>query len=340
MKAKNITGQAPGGKRIRLADTLPLDTPYVIQIFPVYACNFKCGYCIFSVKKEKRHFISDKISMDLDIFKKCVDDMDRFPSKIKVLRFVGIGEPLLHKKIVKMIMYASQKQVANTIEVLTNASMLTNEMSDLLIAAGINRLVVSLQGTTAKKYYEVSKFKLDMDDFLKNLKYFYKNKGEAKVYIKIVDTALDDSDDEKNFFDIFGNLCDTMAVEQTVPIHTGIDYDNLMKNKKLNLTQFGFPVKGVKICPQPFFHMQINPDGKVVPCYSFEYPKILGDCNIDTLNDIWNGETFKTFRLKMLTGIENVCDICMGCNMIKYRLFPEDDLIADSDRLIKIYMEG
>jgi sulfatase maturation enzyme AslB (radical SAM superfamily) len=58
MKAKDISGQAPGGKRTMLAEVLPLDTPFVVQFFPIYACNFKCGYCIFSVPKPKRHFIS------------------------------------------------------------------------------------------------------------------------------------------------------------------------------------------------------------------------------------------------------------------------------------------
>ena len=51
VKAKDISGQAPGGKRTALADVLPLHTPFVIQIFPVYACNFACKYCIFSVRR-------------------------------------------------------------------------------------------------------------------------------------------------------------------------------------------------------------------------------------------------------------------------------------------------
>lgn len=44
MKAKDISGQAPGGKRTLLAEVLPLDTPFVVQVFPVFACNFKCNF--------------------------------------------------------------------------------------------------------------------------------------------------------------------------------------------------------------------------------------------------------------------------------------------------------
>ncbi len=39
--------------------------------------------------------------------------------------------------------------------------------------------------------------------------------------------------------------------------------------------------------------MQINPDGKIVPCYSFEYPNIVGDCNNESMKDIWDGDKFQ-----------------------------------------------
>ena len=173
MKAKDISGQAPGGKRTKLAEVLPLDTPFVVQIFPVYACNFKCNYCIFSVDKAKRGFISDKIIMDFDLYKKCIDEIAIFPNKVKVLRFVGIGEPLLHKNIADMVEYAVSKDVANTVEILTNASLLTPKMSDSLISAGLSRLVVSVQGTTKEKYKDVCGANIDFENFIENLRYFF-----------------------------------------------------------------------------------------------------------------------------------------------------------------------
>ena len=45
--------------------------------------------------------------MDFSLFKKAIDDLTAFPAKIKVLRFVGIGEPLLHKHISGMVQYAA-----------------------------------------------------------------------------------------------------------------------------------------------------------------------------------------------------------------------------------------
>lgn len=337
MKAKDISGHAPGGKRTKLAEVLPLDTPFVIQIFPIYACNFACNYCIFSIDKSRRGFISDKIIMDLDLYKKCIDDMTMFPDKIKVLRFVGIGEPLLHKHIADMVKYAVSKAVANTVEILTNASLLTPQLSDSLISSGLSRLVVSLQGTTQDMYRKVCGIDIDFEKFIQNLKYFFDNKGSAQVYIKIIDCALNGREDEEKFYEIFGNFCDTIAIEHAVPIHSGVAYEDILKDKDNSLTQFGLPVSEVQICPQPFFTMQINPDGKVVPCFSFEYPEIIGDCNNQSVYEIWNGKDAQKFRRTMLDGSRNVCSICADCNIIKYRLFPEDVLNNDAERLKKFY---
>jgi radical SAM protein with 4Fe4S-binding SPASM domain len=330
---KDISGQAPGGSRQRLAEALPLDTPFVVQIFPVYACNFKCGYCIFSVAKGKRGFISDKTLMDFGLYQKCVGDMMRFPRQLKVLRFVGIGEPLLHKKIVEMVSYTVESGIAQTTEIVTNGLLLNPHMIDGLVTAGLKRLVISIQGTSTEKYGEIAGAKVDFDSFLDNLDYLYRNRKEMHVYIKIIDTALDGEEDTKKFYDLFEPLCDTIAVEKTVPIHKAIDFTNILKDKANSLTQFGLPLGKVNVCPQPFFHMQVNPDGKVVPCYSWDYPAILGDCNTEDLVDIWNGEKFRIFRRSMLNGVQYASTTCIDCNIIKYRWFQEDDLSGDVERL-------
>ena len=105
----------------------------------------------------------------------------------------------------------------------------------------------------------------------------------------------------------------------------------------MSFTQFGLPVSEVEICPQPFFHLQINPDGKVVPCYSLDYPSIIGDCNNQSVREIWNGKQFQKFRRTMLDGVKNVCEVCAKCNIIRHRLFPEDVLNNNAERLKKFY---
>lgn len=337
MRAKIISGTAPGGQRIPLANRLPLDTPLVVQIFPIYACNFTCEYCYFSVPKEKRGFVTDWPVMKFDLYKKCINELSEFNEKIKVLRFVGMGEPLLHKKIAEMIKYAVDKNVAHRVELLTNGSLLTKQMSDKLIASGLSRLVISLQGLSEEKYRRISKIDINLKNFIEQIKYFYENKTDTHIYVKIVDYSLDETDTEQKLYELFGNICDTIAIENAVPIMPRVDYEQVLEEGEGNLTQFGLPVSPVQICPQPFFTMQINPDGKIVPCYQIDYPGIMGDANQQTLQEIWEGDTWRKFRKKMLDGRDRINDVCKQCNFIKYRHFPEDDLQNDLERLKGIY---
>ncbi len=336
MKAKIVSGNAPGGARTRLADVLPLRTPFVVQVFPIYACNFTCEYCFHAIPVKERGFVSNWPVMKYDLYKKCIDELAQFGDQLKVLRFVGMGEPLLHKNIAEMIGYAVSTNVALRVELLTNGSLLTNRMSDALIAAGLSRMVISLQGVSSEKYRRISKVDIDFEKFVSNIEYFYNHKTDTHVYIKIVDIALDEKDTEQKFYDTFGDICDSIAVETAVPIMPGVDYEKVLKNPG-SRTQFGLPVAPIQVCPQPFFTMQINPDGKVVPCYQITYPGIMGDANHQTMQEIWHGEGYRAFRQAMLNGRDKVCDVCSQCNFIKYRLFPEDDLQDAAQRLKGVY---
>ena len=58
----------------------------------------------------ERGFVSDWPVMKFDLYKKCIDEMALFDDQLKVLRFVGMGEPLLHKNIAEMIAYAVDRE--------------------------------------------------------------------------------------------------------------------------------------------------------------------------------------------------------------------------------------
>lgn len=336
MKATLIQHQTPGGSRQLLKDKVPLDTPFVFQIFPIYACNFKCEYCHFSIPPKDRCFVTDRNIMPWDLFRKCIDEMSAFPEKVKVLRFVGMGEPLLHPDIAQMIKYAKQSEVAERVEIITNGSLLTKDLSDELIASGLDRMVISLQGINAKKYNEVSKIDIDYNEFVNNIAYFYKRKTNTHLYLKIVDISLENKAEKEEFFKIFGDICDSIGIETASPLFPGVEMnDELMDERKV--TQFGKTVLKIDICPQPFFTMQVNPDGKVVGCYSVTYPEILGDINKETVIEVWKGEKYNNFRNRMLEGRKKICEVCKECTILEYRMSEEDDITGVRDKLKSYY---
>lgn len=326
MENKVLNGITPGGRREILGEALPLSTPFLVQMFPVYGCNFRCGYCLHALPKFEHGYISDKAYMDIEFYKKCIDDMRGFKKQIKMLRFAGIGEPLLHKNITEMIKYAKECNVAKSVDIVTNGVLLNQELSLKLIDAGLDKLRISIQGISKEQYKELSNVDLDFSNFKREIEFFYKNRKETKVYIKIIDCALTDKTQERVFFEMFEEMCDFIAIEHLTPTVAGIDYGKIARGKNPDVTQSGNALSNVSICPQPFYMMQINPDGKVVPCCSMSYPTVIGDALKESVVEIWNGTAFNRFRRSLLDGVHNAGDICSNCVLYRYGLFQEDIL--------------
>lgn len=327
----------PGGAREPLRNVLPLDTPYMIQIFPAYACNFRCGFCLHALDREQHGYISNTPFMSMELYRKCIDDMKWFPRKLKMLRFAAIGEPLLHREIAEMIAYAKQVEVAQSVDIVTNAALLTPELSDKLIAAGLDRLRISVEGLSSEDYEKNARAKIDFDQYVAQIRYFYEHSEHTHVYIKIIDYMVQLPEQRKRFFDLFGPISHSIAIEHLTPTIEEIDYDQLSGGMETDKPQNGEALLDAEICPQGFYMMQINPDGKVVPCCSMKYPAVLGDVKQNTVPEIWTGAAFNQFRREMLMDRAQVSLVCRDCKLYLYDLHPEDVLDGSRDTLAAAY---
>lgn len=338
MISEKRVGQGSGGKRSILKDILPLGTPLGIYIFPIYSCNFKCKYCLCSLENSKRGLKFHNNVMDFSLFKKCVDDISGMDEQLKMLRFAGIGEPLLHKNIAEMVNYAVNKKISNSVEIITNGSMLDQELSDKLIDAGLSRLFISIQGLNSATYKEISEVEIDFKKFIENIKYFYEHRKNTRLHIKILDCSLKDGEEEQ-FYEMFGNICDTITIERVAPLVNKVDYSSLIPEGEA-ATVRGNEFEDIDICPLPFYLMQINPDGTVIPCCSAEGISPIGDCNIDSVKKIWTGKRFNDFRKRMLNGCKFLGEnnVCSKCVSYKYSIFDEDKINAyDAQNLKQLY---
>lgn len=330
MKAQRIDGQTPGGKRTRLADVLPLSTPFSVQIFPIYGCNLACAYCIHSVPTEQRGFVAGKAVLDDEIYRKCIDGLMEFPHPLKMLRFAGTGEPLLHPRIADMVAYAAERGVADTIDIVTNGLALTEELSRALIAANLGRIRISIQGLDDEAYAHTRRRGV-FQDLVEKIRFFYEHRRETKIYVKIIDCALKEGEEE-HFLEIFGDISDFIAVEHLIPAVSQIDYDSL--GGAADVTQNGAAVGHAAVCPQPFYMMQLNPDGMIVPCCSMETPYILGDLAKESMRSIWQGKKMELFRRAQLELHKGQYPICAKCQQYQYAMFEEDVLDGDAAELL------
>ncbi len=339
MKARVITNQTPMGRRSRLADTLPLATPYMVQVFPVYACNFKCNYCVLTLPKTERGYISDEKFLDLELYRKCVEDIQKFPNKLRMLRFAGTGEPLLHPHIDEMVAMAAQAQIAESIDIVTNGSVLVPDLSRRLVDAGVSRIRVSIQGVSQDKYRETTGTFSDFERIVDNVKYLYSIRGNVQLYVKIIDSTLEAPEDLERFYGLFGDISDILAVEHLLPATPLIDYSRIAGSAAMDKTQNGASVATANICPQPFYMLQINPDGFAVPCCGMESPLKLANVASTSLVDIWCGNTLNAFRRTMLSGHRSDNRVCAHCEQFRFAMFPEDVLDDSAERLMDSYCD-
>lgn len=320
-----------GLERIKLSEAVPLNTPFTLFIFPTTFCNFKCNYCGHSLgfEKMKEKYNFEPQTMSLETYKLIIDQVKNFPDKLKVLSLTGHGEPLINKNLPDMIRIAKEADIAERIEVISNASLLTRNMAEALIDAGLDTLRISLQGISSDKYKKVCGYNLDFNEFISNIKFFYENKKQCNLFVKVMDIALDEGEEEK-FYSLFSSISDRMYIEQCRPVYDGVEYS---EKTAIIADRYGRVHEKREVCPLPFFMLGIFPNGDVEPCDTIYKPITLGNVYNENLLSMWKGEKLKQFRIMHLNKKKcdsNKCSVCCAPDDVAH---PEDDL-DDSAREI------
>lgn len=322
-------------KRHVLGEVIPLQVPYTCVLHMTNVCNFKCIYCAHSCRPAGLN----SEFMSWETFKKCVDDLAGFPEKLKLLLLCGLGEPLAHPDIAKMVAYAKEKKVAETVRIITNASLLTHEMSDRLIDAGLDHLKISIQGLDDGTYKEMCGTNIPLANIMDNIAYFYHHKRQTIVNVKIVADAFKRGGDEQKFYSMFNDICDVMNVEHISPYQELVDYSELTDGKFV--AQADASEKPCRICYSPFYMMSVYEDGTIVPCcyISFESYKKLSLGNVSQINlaECWNSDVFDQLRLRLLCDERKQMPICADCKMFQGVGNPEDNIDDYAEILIRKY---
>lgn len=327
MDIKKINNGRDEKGRSRLSDIVPLKVPFNIQLEPSEICNFHCEYCVHSVNRLNGNI------MEWEIFEKILDDLKQMSDNYKIINLIGYGEPLVYKDISKMVAEISKAQIADRIEITTNASLLTPQRSEELVKAGLTRLIVSLQGLSADKYKKICGYTINFDEFLNNIKYFYSNRGKCRLHLKIADTALDEGDEQK-FYELFGDICDDLYIEHIIPAYKDVDYEGKLKAKS-NITRYGYEYKEALVCPQPFYQMFIKANGDVAPCCMYPSPMIVGNVREQSLKDIWNGHKLRDFQALQLLKKRKCNAICRDCIYPEEMMHPLDNMDDTAESVLK-----
>ncbi len=273
----------------RFAPRIP-PFPEIVLVDATTRCNLACTHCPNSALTQHDGFLGD---MDIGLYHKIVDEVAVHPDTW--FRPLNSGEPLLRRDMPAMIRYAKERGIRN-VGITTNGTLLTAAMRRQLIEAGLDHLEVSLDAATAETYARVRHACL-FDQVINNtLGYIEdaKRAGDARqVIVSFVAQAA-------NHHEIGPFVKFWTGKADAVYIRDYHQHNNLVSPERRLYTH---PFQYRHPCPYVFERVVINYEGKIrFCCADWETRHSLGDLRDQSLEEIWQGESYRELRAQHITG--------------------------------------
>lgn len=289
-----------------LQDLLPLKQPLRVNIDPCDVCNFKCDFC-FQCKNTG--FKGNM--MTVDMFERAIEQLKAFENPINVIQLFALGEPLLNSNVPLFIRRIRQENVAKEVKITTNGSVLTHKLIDEMMEAGLDELIISLNGLCDADFKRIANAKVRFDDMYDNIKYLYAHKRDCHVHIKIIGDYFS-KEEQKFFVDQMGDYADTINIDGVTNHWSGIASTE-KEQQQYDVGDSTF--KEWPICSLCFYELAIHSDGTVSPCAA-DWRKDednLGNIMESTIKDIWESEKRKNMMVSFLKGTVNPYKACREC---------------------------
>lgn len=301
--------------RTKLETVIPLRTPFIINIDPCDTCNFQCKFCptgdreLMKITKGRGHGI-----MNFDLYKKIIDDICGFEDNVKVIRLYKDGEPLLNPNFAEMVRYAKQAGCCDRVDTTTNASLLTHDLSDKIIEAGLDRINISIEGVNKQQYLDFSRYPIRYDRLVDEIRYFYENKTNTEMIVKTNGDILT-AEQKQEFYDIFGDITDGIFIESIMDCWPTFEQKKVEVNQNRGI--YGQDIREVLVCPYVFYSIPINSDGTVSLCFlDWKRELVLGDTKAEKITDIWQGKALQEYQQMFLRGERVSHPICGHCGQL------------------------
>ena len=288
--------------------------PISVSIEPTTACNLRCPECPSGL----RSFTRETGNLKSDFFKKTIDELHQ---RLMVLIFYFQGEPYINPKFLEMVQYAHKKGIYTITS--TNGHFLNDENARKTIESGLDRLVISVDGTTQETYeqYRIGGTLENVLQGARNLVKWKKQMGANHPHI--IFQFLVVRPNEHQIPDIY-RLAKEIGVDE-VKLKSAQVYDYEQGNPLIPTQERyaryrqnadgSWSVKHALAnhCWKLWHACVITWDGWVVPCcFDKDAEHRLGDLRKMSFRELWQGADYQNFRKKILLGRHQI-DICTNC---------------------------
>lgn len=288
--------------------------PMSISFEPTTSCNLRCPECPSGL----RSFSRPTGMLQEDLFKKTIDEL---APTLNYLVFYFQGEPYLNKNFLELVQYAASKKIYTATS--TNAHYLTDDAAKKTIESGLDRLIISIDGTT-QEVYEQYRVGGNLEKVIEGAKRMveWKKKLKSKTphiifQFLVVKPNEHQMDDVKKLAKEIGVDEVAFKTAQVYEYETGNELipenEKYSRYQKNNDGTYSIKNKLLNHCWKMWHSCVITWDGKVVPCcFDKDATHQLGDVSQISFKEVWQSNAYNQFRKSLLKS-RNEIDICKNC---------------------------
>lgn len=306
-------------------------------------CNFMCEFCPYS------DITRAKGQIDVSLAKQVLDEL----SEKQICNNIGIsqmGEPFLYKKLPEVIGYAHTKGL-NT-HVITNGSLLTEEMAGALFENGLDKLLISYHTPDEESFNSLRKeSRINFHEYEEMIFNVLKLKVNKNYHTEIIMNFMFSGDVPfkiprcvDNFQElyyamrkwilrlskVYGEINEDKLINYIKQLKRDIGYYNYFEvlpgikfsvglvyrwaNWLLKKQGVGIIPKKHGHCNMPFERLMVLWNGDVTFCCGdYDGKLVIGNVRKESIEKIYNGRLME-IRKEFERGIlsQELCQICRG----------------------------
>jgi radical SAM protein with 4Fe4S-binding SPASM domain len=290
--------------------------PISVSFEPTTSCNLRCPECPSGL----RSFTRPTGMLQKDFFRETIDDIHQH---LLYLIFYFQGEPYLNPEFLDMVKYASSKNIYTATS--TNAHYITDEVAKKTVESGLDRLIISIDGTT-QEVYQQYRVGGNLNKVIEGAKKIVKWRKELNSKTPFIFFQFLVVKPNEHQLEEIKQLAKEIGVDE-VRFKTAQVYDyetdpnQLIPNnekysryKKDKDGKYKPKNKLVNRCWKLWHANVITWDGLVVPCcFDKDAMHQLGNIKNESFKHIWNNSNYKQFRTELMKSRKNI-DICSNCS--------------------------
>ncbi len=293
----------------------PSTKPVFISVEPANFCQLQCPECPVGTKSNGR---KNKETMENKLFAEILNELK---SHLMHIIFYFQGEPLLDPMLDEKIALAHKAKIFTSLS--TNAQILNKNYAEKLVKAGLDKIIISIDGAT-QETYEKYRVGGKLDKALNAIDYIQETKKELNSKTPIVELQ----------FIVFGtNQHELNEIKEIAKKHKVdvlkfksaqiYDYQNghplltsiekYARYRKNAIGKYELKHKLHNSCKRSWMGAVISSKGQLLPCCFDKHEKhSFGAIENQSIAKIWNNQNATIFRQSILANRKQF-EMCRNC---------------------------